>query len=342
MSLLVVTAPDPPLDARPRPLGAAAAVVPGVLVHGAGHYAAGEPRTAWRLLAMQGAGLGGFVAGLAGLVVTGASPRLVAPLIVTTAAGAGLFAISGLADLYGVLVPGGVGAAAETVPLVEARLGARYVRNPTSPYSFVTGPAAELRLRRWRLSPSLWGTPDGETLRAEARVARRIAGGAADLDALDVVGGVVHHREGWGAAPFSMTFVEATLAGRVGLARLGRTLHGSFVEGSFGLAMGANRYGGSVDAVEAQELLLARFGYGFFVGRGTAPRAEVLLFYDHRHDDFAGGLKMPGLGSGPLGHFGASLDVMLRERWGVNLEAQAGSAHVFGLALVHRAGRAAP
>ena len=42
-----------------------------------------------------------------------------------------------------------------------------------------------------------------------------------------------------------------------------------------------------------------RFGFGVYFGRSRrARRGELLLVYDHRHDGFAGGMKIGGLGSG--------------------------------------------
>ena len=82
--------------------------------------------------------------------------------------------------------------------------------------------------------------------------------------------------------------------------------------------------------------MLARFGYGFYLGSATSPRGEMLLSYDNRHDDFAGGLKLPGLGSGPVGHFGVEATVLPPALGQLRAVAQAGSAHVLGLSLVYR------
>ena len=52
-------------------------------------------------------------------------------------------------------------------------------------------------------------------------------------------------------------------------------------------------------------MLLARFGFGMYLGDPAERGGEVVVYYDHRHDDFAAGLKLTGLGSGIPGHFGA-------------------------------------
>src|SRR4051812_27157464 len=69
---------------RSRLLPAAAAAVPGLVIHGAGHFALGQPRTARNLLLMEGVGLGAFLAGGLTLAFTGASRYFVAPAATAT------------------------------------------------------------------------------------------------------------------------------------------------------------------------------------------------------------------------------------------------------------------
>jgi hypothetical protein len=328
-------APNPPFGPRRGALSAAAAVVPGVLIHGSGHFAGGDRRTAGRLLAAQGVGLGAMVAGLGALAATGASRRVVSPFILLIAAGAGLFSTSALADLYGVLAPpGGTGAAPAAPPALEAAGGALYVRNPVFDRRWLAATALEARSGRWRLSPRLFGSADGQTLRAELPASYRLWDSGRSF--ADLRGALVHHRDGDERAPFDITQAEMSLDGRSALDAFAPSLAGSFLEWGAGLAIGGIHYGGRVGALEPTDLLLGRFGFGFYLGPATAPRGEVLVAYDHRHDGFAGGLKIPGLGSGTAGHFGVTGSIYFGERWGVRALAEAGSAHVIGLSLVYR------
>jgi hypothetical protein len=63
-----------------------------------------------------------------------------------------------------------------------------------------------------------------------------------------------------------------------------------------------------------------------------------MLYYDHRHDGFAAGLKLGGLASGIAGHFGVEGRAYLTDRWGIAAEAAAGSAYVTGFSLLFRHG----
>jgi hypothetical protein len=328
-------------------LSATAAFVPGLVLHGSGHFAGGDRRTGLRLLAAEGLGLAGLVAGFAALGLTGASRHVVSPMILLTVAGAGLFTTSALADLYGIFAPpGGAGAASSAVATIQASAGTWFVRNPTFPYRWLGSAGVDLGLGRWRLAPVVYRSFAGPTLRAELHTRYRLSrsrpgdeatGQAPNGDFIALGAAVVHHREAPDAVPFDTSTGEVTLNGRNELARLAPSLAGSFVDWALGLGMGATHYGGPVGTFEATQQLLARFAYGFYLGRGPAPRAEILLAYDHRHDDFAGGLKIPGLGSGPGGHFGLEATAHLYRSWGVRAVAQLGSAHVIGLSLLYRA-----
>ena len=127
-----------------------------------------------------------------------------------------------------------------------------------------------------------------------------------------------------------MSFAEAAISGRLALERVAPTLQGAFVEGTFGTAFGAHRY---FDVeTESDNMLLLRVGFGFFIGDG----GSWLLYYDHRHDGYAAGLKIPGIGSGVLGHAGMLLQYYVSQEWGFALRAESGSAHVLGASLLFR------
>jgi hypothetical protein len=324
--------------------GTAAALVPGIVAHGTGHLVIGDTKTGLRLLALEGAGIGVLATGFIPIIATGASRRLIGPAVALTATGFGLFAISFLADVYGVVAPtGGFGAPFRVAPTIETALGYRYVYDPVFSYRNFMVQEIDYRTGRWRFHPSAWFAMGDTNSRLRADVAYRVTGPlpeghppARDGSFLDF--GIALTRHSFTAERFATTTGEVMVAGRLDMARVGPSLRGSFAEMSLGWALQAYSYRARGTKADVGELLLARFGYGMYVGWPGSPRGEVMIYYDHRHDGFTAGFKMPGLGSGVIGHFGAEGRLFVSDHLGVAAELAFGSAYVTGLSILYRQG----
>ena len=263
-----------------------------------------------------------------------------------TVGGFGIFAVSALADLYGVIAPpGGFGAPYVVTPRLETALGYRYVYDPVFAYRSFVAYDIDWRLGHLRLSPSAWFALGDTNSRVRMGSAYRFWGPTpadpepgADGSYLEVDGALTRHS--YTSDRFATTTLDLALAGRLDMSRIAPSLTGSFAEMGFGWALQTYEY--EINGVRADigELLLARFGYGIYVGWPGAPHGEVMVYYDHRHDDFAAGLKLPGLASGVAGHFGMDARLYFSEQWGARLEAAVGSAYVVGASLLFRYGAA--
>ena len=128
---------------------------------------------------------------------------------------------------------------------------------------------------------------------------------------------------------------------RLDLSHVGYSLRGAFVEGHVGA--GLEFYDFTVPGAnigdDASGLLLVRFGFGVYLGDSRARTGEVLLYYDHRHDDYAAGMGVAGIASGVLGHVGTSAHYYLTPSFALTLLCEVGSAAVAGLGLRYRLAR---
>jgi hypothetical protein len=339
--------------AEPRPSSArraaavATAIVPGFVAHGAGHYVLGDPRTGSRLLIAEGVGLGAVGVGGLSLFLTGASRYVVAPLALLTIGGVGMFAVSWLADIYGTAAgPEGTGIPLLFAPRLETELGYRHVYDPQFAYRNFAVYGFDLRHGALRLEPSAWIALDDANARWRVLGAYRFSGPrpapaprARDGSRLDLQAALTHHR--YDTDGFNTLTVEAAVDGRLDLERWAKPLRGSFADFGAGAALQAYDY--DVPGLElgndVESLLLARFGFGMYLGDPATNGGELVVYYDHRHDDFAAGLKMTGLGSGIPGHFGTQLRYYPSRDFGFLLESQAGSAYVAGISVLYRVGR---
>ena len=329
---------------EPRPfqvLPVATSVLPGLLFHGLGPWLAGDGHTAKRLFALEGTGLGLIALGGVPIVFTGASRRTIAPLYAVTLAGFSVFGVSALANLYAVTSPAfDPGVPASSLPPLELEMGYQYVNDPSFDYGHFVSLGAMARLDAVKLEAVARLAPDeGNTqvrlggsyrLLGEPERARRGSDGTA-LDA-ELFG--LFHR--FPTEGFTVAGAEVGLRGRYAMARVSPALAGSFAEASIGTSLQGYSYPGAVSEGNLHEQLLFTFGYGVWLGRGGPVRGDAMLYYDHRKDGFAGGMRTRG--GGVVGSFGLRGRALLTKDWGVAAELQAGGAMVGRLSLIYAVG----
>ncbi|WP_224372025.1 hypothetical protein [Hyalangium versicolor] len=331
---------SPPSRPGFRVLPVLASVVPGLLFHGMGPLVAGDTHSAGRLFAMEGTGLGLLAVGGVPIALTGASRRVIGPLYTVCLAGAGIFSLSAMANIYSVVSPAFTpGVAAPRLPPLELDFGYQHVSDPNFDYRHFVVLGATARLDSTRLEAAVRLSPNEGNARVRLGGAYRLLGepeqarGGADGTALDFEGGVLYHR--FPTEGFVLLGGEVGLRGRYAMARLSPRLEGSFAEVSAGLALQGYSFFGPINDDALHEQVLFTFGYGVYLGRSGPLRGEALLYYDHRKDDYAGGLKF---GAGVPGYFGLRGRVLLSEHWGVSADVQAGSAYVARVSAVYTIG----
>jgi hypothetical protein len=329
---------EPSSEERAVALGVA--VVPGVLVHGAGSYALGQRTTALRLLQLEAFGLGLAALGTGLLYASGSARDFEGPGATLALAGAGLFTVSFAADVYSVLTPtGGLGRDPGWTPLLEGELGYRYVYDPHFDYRNFVVSGITGRLGQFRVSPSLWSSPENANQRARVDGAYRLHGPTPNSRSesgsfIDVDVAFTVHR--FGFEGFRVTTGEAALEGRWDLASYDTHLTGTFVDYGVGAATRLHHWD-SGDEV-ASSLLLVHVGFGVYVGDQSPRGGYVRAYYDHRHDDLAGGMPAFGIGRDPPGHFGFEGLYYFTESWGGLVDARLGSALVLGASSLFRFG----
>ncbi|MCG8419127.1 MAG: hypothetical protein MJE77_14420 [Proteobacteria bacterium] len=331
----------PSAELRPTVLSGLAAVVPGVIVHGTGHRIAGDRHAANRLLAVEFVALG--IAGIAGAVVvaSGASRKLSPPAIPFLVGGAGTFLMNWASDIYGATGGLRIGGEPDLDPaLFEARLGYLRIQDPQFAYDHFTDLDVALWAGAWRIAGSAQLAVDTDNQRVELSASHRFAGPrpgrtATTGSALDLRGALVYHR--YDGDDFAVATAELAIAGRYDLAGFSSTLRGSFAEMEVGLGVERIDYQVSGAPADYSHLLLMRFGYGIYVGRASGRvHGQVQIFYDHRRDDFAGGLAVPDGSNGFAGSFGIDAFAYWSRHWGTALVLEAGSSYIGGASLLYR------
>jgi hypothetical protein len=293
-------------------------------------------RTAKKVAVAGGVGVVSAVTGVALVALTGASRRFVAPLALVSVAGVGLFATSLVSGLYAWTGPETPpGQPLLLAPRFETRLGVTGIHDPVFDHRAIVDQRLDARVAWFRLSASSQFAPESTTRRVRAESAVRLHGPQARDDSpavdgsfVDVEAAITDHESR--SAGFGTFTAETSVRGRWDLARFDDGLRGGFVEGLAGIGLTRDRY--ATGASDVSDLLLARFAWGLYLGRG----GEALLYYDHRRDGFAGGLQPSGIGAGYLGSLGASARYYVFGPFGIGADLQLGAAALGGLSVLYR------
>jgi hypothetical protein len=318
-----------------------AAIGPGFFVHGAGAFVARDRLAAKRLLIAGTTGFLLFLGGGSAVALSGASRRLMAPILPLVAMGGGVFFVSWFADIYAASTGGRDVGAARWIAPVGVELGYRYVYDPQFAYRNFSYASIDLRADRLRVTPSTWLALDEANQRLRIDAAYRFEGRTPRRQSRDGSYFDLAHALTWHRYPneaFSVWTFEGRLEGRLDLARWGKSLSGSFAEGHVGAGLELYDFAtpGAHVGNDASGLLLARFGFGVYFGDDADRTGEAQLYYDHRHDDYAGGLGVTGIGGGFLGHFGLSGHYYLSRSWGLSLLGEVGSAYIASASVLYR------
>jgi len=328
----------------PQPWPELAAVFPGVLLHGSGTWLQGRTETSVSLLRAEGAGLlATFLSG-AILFRTGAARNLVGPAALLAVTGVGTFGLSLLSSLYATWAPrAGWGEPSARQALLESALGYSYVDDPQFPFHHFLTTRLDARLGHapaLHLGLASAHAPDQGNQRYELESGLRLLEQRPSPE-LSPDGSYLEPRLGYSEHRFASTgfvtrVLEFGVEARLDSVRLLSDVRGAFFQLGAGWAEQWFVFDlPGVDALNASSLLLAHVGFGMYVQR----QGELELYYDHRHDGFAGGLKALGLGSGVAGHFGLRGQYAFTPDWGLRAEAQVGSAWVLGLSALLRVGQ---
>jgi hypothetical protein len=329
----VAIAPDGrPVPEAGSPLAIAASLVPGVLLHGSGHFALGEHATARRLLISQGVGLGALAVGMGLMGAVGGSEKLAPLYVVPAVGGATVFLGTWLVDAVGA-ASGGAGLAEPWAPSGRLYLAAGYAGLYDSrldlPHNLSL--SASWYGERWWSSASALVHPDGLRYAGIGnRLGYRLWRPDDPVDELSAVLWIGHQR--FDGARFSVTTAELYADGRVNLGRLGPTLRNGWFR--FRLGAGLDAYGyDSVDGRDLLPVLVVGAGFGFQVHRSVGFE----LIYMQKKNELPGGIVGSGGPDGFLGMVELSGRVRLHEGWSLLPGLRIGAGLMPSLAVEARA-----
>lgn len=318
-----------------RAAAIAVAVFPGILIHGAGSWIAGEDRAAKRLLAIEGLGLGGLVVGGGPIAYSGSSPYTIWEGVPLVVGGTGLFVSSWLADLW--TAAGGRDASRAPIapPPWAIDVTTTWLHDAYRERALLGG-AGHVELGRLGLDAGGYVDAGGASNMAELAARWRLLGAAptgraiGDGSRLGIRAALRRERDDDDRV--TLATAEAVASGRLDLARVDPAIAGSFAE--LGVGAGITRTTYPRDLHDRDAILLAGFAWGVYLG----DRGEASLFYDHRRDGLAGGLAASHA-AGFVGSVGGNAEVRVVGPWAARAQLQIGNAWVSTLGVRYIGGR---
>jgi hypothetical protein len=318
-ALVAADVPDTPVAGveadpgdRPVPwLAAGASIIPGLLVHGAGHFAAGESSNGYRLLAIEGVGIAGIVGGLATLRAVRGSEKLAPVYVPVTVTGVGLFIASFLADVAGTLHgqrPWPVPRPPGTLTLTGGYTGLFASKHT---FSHLGRLGAEWHYRRLTCGAALMLHPEFDYSQYGGTVSLRLWEPGADdpVTRLTVFVDAYHQRfrtegfsitafRGFGELRWNMGYLVTTMRNAWWLARLGW---------GFDLL--------SFDNIASGEDGLPFIVFEVGMGLMASERVSLELVYRQRKGELPGGMTVAGALAGFLGMIEFQSRVTIDPRW---------------------------
>lgn len=321
-----------------QPWAIAGSIIPGLLVHGSGSWLSGDDDTSKRLLILQGTGIGVTGGSLAALALTGAARDWVGLFATTTVFGVGALGVSFLADVYRTALPKGMGRHPGHIPWGTTEVGLLWVNGPHVDLGPVVNVSATLHSGRWITAAQTAHSPWSLHAAARLESGYRLLG-AAENEPNETAGG--GHAslffgltgERYGEEGFSSSGSEVRLEARIDSEHLAPHVRGAFVEWELGYAARRTSFP-LTRRYHDDSLLIAGVAFGAYHGDATRRGGATRLYYNHRHDGYAGGLVTTGIGSGVAGRVGFDSRHFFSPRWGFRIGAEVGSAWVFGIHLI--------
>ncbi len=315
---------------QPGLLPGAVSVVPGFVMHGAGHWAAGDSQTAKKLLTAEICGIGLMFGGIFAAAMTGASPFTTGAAVIASTVGFSLFLHSYTSDIYG--STGSIGGLAGDPEKLVLRTGFCYIDDPLFNNSYMITTALNMTFNRVFIKSSAASTFDSTNYLAGVLTAYRIwksdsYQNVKEKTFVDIEGALSYKK--YQSEKFSVITPELRFTGRYDLARFSPTLSGSFSEVSLGYGAAYHKYdiSDTYDGDNIYDVLIVRSTYGIYLKKSNG---EIRAFYDQRKDTYAGGMNSF------MGYAGVAAEVFLHNSIGCFTEISYGSALVINTGLLYR------
>jgi hypothetical protein len=322
------------ISSEPGVIPGMLSIFPGFIIRGSGHYFMGEKDTALDLLLLEGMSLLGFVGSTYATYETGASRKTIGLFLPLMTTGATLFVYSWFADIFGSLTGGYDYQLDRKEKYLSFSNGVRYIYDPLFEYRNFFQTKLKVKYHALNLSSQNWIALDDDNQRHILSASIDLLGhyGIFTKELKDTLRLSFTNRYGYhkfGTEKFSKKWVDFSITGKLENGGLWKSLSGSFINFEYGYNAEWVKFLISDDIPQDYtEQFLFKAGFGFYLVHERNVIGDIVVYYNHRKDDFVGGFP-----SGFMGFIGMDCNFKINSFLKSKVEIQYGSAFLLGLEL---------
>ncbi len=316
-------------------LSGAASLFPGIILHGSGHFVAGDRETAKDLFIIESGSLFAFLGFSAYFGYTGASSKVSGPVVPLIATSGTVFLLSWFADIYGSTVGmnrSNIGINISRRRYIKLITGYLYVDDVQFDYRGFLHYGFEIRYNAFFLKPVIWQSRDDNNARYLVEAGYELAGPSGVvfkdhrgiLRAGPLFRGGYHDYNDYG---FNKKWIDICVTSEFSPGAIWKSLRGSRIFFEWGY----NREWVTFTVIDKSPVfetdqVLFKSGFGIDLGNLYSPAGSISFYYNHRRDDFTGGMT-----GGFTGYVGLKGEVAIMKRFSLSLDYSYGAARVLDL-----------
>ncbi|MGM0598138.1 MAG: hypothetical protein ACQES9_13985 [Myxococcota bacterium] len=320
-----------------------ASIVPGLLISGSGQYVAGNKKAAKKLFFLNAAGMGLFAVGAIPLALSNSSRHLSSIAIPLALAGGFTILNSQFLDsVASFYLTDFLGKFPGKNPWFAVESGYFHVDDPQFSHEHFQKSSVDFNYRVLSTKLTWWKDYAAGTFKARTKLGFTILGTNPSESASLYSYLRLSSAFSWHKIPdeeLKILTMELFFEGRYDHGSLDKAFSGTFSEFQFGYALESVKYNSGetyFSQGNTKDFLIFSYGFGWYLGDSRNNHAEMIIYYNHRQDNYAGGMELKVSGDGVAGYAGLKTRYFFSRDWGVYSDLHYGGGLGIGFGVIYR------
>nr|MDA3863835.1 hypothetical protein [Deltaproteobacteria bacterium] len=320
-----------------------ASIFPGLLLSGSGLYVAGNKKAAKKLFYLNGVGLALFAAGAIPLALSN-SFRHLSPIAIPFALAGGFTILNSqfLDSISSFNLTKFLGKHPGKIPWLIINLGYFHIDDSQFSHEHFQKSSVDFNYRALSTKLVLWKDYAAGTFKVRSKLGFTFLGNTVSEQETHFSYLRLSSAFSWHKIPdqkLKIMTMELFFEGRYDHGRLDKAFSGTFSEFQFGYGLESVKYNPGdtyFSQGKTRDFLIFSYGFGWYLGDARNNHAEMVFYYNHRQDNYAGGMELKISGYGVAGYAGLKTRYFFSQNWGVYSDFHYGGGLGINLGLIYR------